>query len=66
LNGATASRTIAKHTKNEISSFVPWTVECLDESVEAALFALPADMRASFERIVHLLETYNDPHVHSR
>jgi phage-related protein len=37
---------------------VIWTTEFLDESVEAALFSLPTDMRASFERIVHLIETF--------
>jgi phage-related protein len=35
-----------------------WTVEFSDASVRAALDDLPVDMRASFERIVHLIEDY--------
>ena len=35
-----------------------WSVELLDDEVEAALSALPNDIRASFERIVHLIETH--------
>ena len=34
-----------------------WAVEFLDEHVEAALSALPFDLRASFARIVNLIET---------
>jgi len=33
-----------------------WSVEFLDEKVQAALYELPRDIRASFERIVHLVE----------
>ena len=47
---------------------MPWTVEYLDERVEAALEALPRDIRAGFERIVHLivshgLERTREPYV---
>lgn len=35
-----------------------WTVEFLDEDVRAALFALPRDIRARFERIVHMIEAH--------
>ena len=35
-----------------------WTVEFMDERVQAALYNLPLDMRASFERIAHLLEDH--------
>ncbi len=34
-----------------------WAVEFLDTGVEAAMTALPADMQASFTRIVSLIET---------
>ena len=37
---------------------VAWTVEFLDEDVLAALSALAPDIRASFERIVHLIEAH--------
>jgi len=45
-----------------------WTVQFLDEAVQAALSALPRDIRASFERIVHLiqdhgLERVREPYV---
>lgn len=33
-----------------------WTVTFLDEEVRAALDGLPADIRARFVRIVHLIE----------
>lgn len=33
-----------------------WTVEFLSEAVEHELDALPKEFRASFERIVHLIE----------
>jgi phage-related protein len=33
-----------------------WTVEFLSADVRDALSALPRDIRASFERIVHLIE----------
>ena len=34
-----------------------WRVEFLDEEVGAAVDALPRDIRAGFERIVHLIES---------
>jgi len=45
-----------------------WSVQLLDEGVQAALSALPADMRASFARIVeiiqaHGLERVREPYV---
>jgi hypothetical protein len=35
-----------------------WSVQFLDSQVEAALFALPHDIRASFERIVRLIQSH--------
>jgi phage-related protein len=35
-----------------------WSVEFIDSEVDAALSALPRDIRASFERIVHLIEDH--------
>ncbi len=35
-----------------------WSVEFLSNDVEAALSAMPNDIRASFERIVHLIESH--------
>jgi phage-related protein len=45
-----------------------WRVEFLDDGVKAAIDALPADIRARFERIVHLirnhgLERMREPYV---
>ena len=45
-----------------------WTVQFLDDEVQAALYALPRDIRASFERIVsiiqdHGLERVREPYV---
>jgi phage-related protein len=45
-----------------------WTVKFLDEEAQAALFALPRDIRAAFERIVtliqgHGLERLREPYV---
>jgi phage-related protein len=37
---------------------VTWSVEFLNGEVEAALSALPGDIRASFEHIVHLIESH--------
>src|SRR5271169_5260914 len=37
---------------------VEWSVEFLNGDVQAALSALPKDIRASFERIVHLIEDH--------
>ena len=36
----------------------PWTVETLNETVDAELAVLPADMRARFVRIVGLIEAF--------
>lgn len=41
-----------------------WRVEFLDEGVEAALDALPRDIRARFERIVHLIENHGLERMH--
>ncbi len=38
-----------------------WTVEFLNGDVEAALSALPEDIRARFERIVYLIEQHGLP-----
>ena len=35
-----------------------WSVEFLDEDVRAELSAMPADIRASFERIVRLIQSH--------
>ena len=35
---------------------MPWTVETLNETVDAELGALPADMRARLARIAELIE----------
>ena len=40
-----------------------WTVETLDERVDAELDALPADMRERFVRIARLLEEFGPHHV---
>lgn len=45
-----------------------WTVQFLDSDVEATLYAMPGDIRASFERIVslikaHGLERMREPYV---
>jgi phage-related protein len=40
-----------------------WTVEILDRRVEKELNALPTDMRASFVRIVELLEEFGPENV---
>ena len=42
-----------------------WSVEFFDEKVRGDLFALSIDLRASFERIVRLIETYGLPKVHA-
>lgn len=41
-----------------------WTVEFLSLEVEAELDALPVDIRASFERIVHLIESAGLERIH--
>jgi hypothetical protein len=35
-----------------------WSVQFLDEGVQAALGGLPADMRAHFARIVELIQAH--------
>ncbi len=40
-----------------------WTVEPLNEIVEAELLALPKDMQAHFLRISELVETFGPHHV---
>ena len=47
---------------------MPWTVETLNETVDAEVEALPADMRARLARIANLieemgLERVGEPHV---
>lgn len=41
-----------------------WSVRFLDAEVRAELDALPVDIRASFERIVHLIEGAGLERVH--
>lgn len=41
-----------------------WTVEFLDESVQAELDAFPADIQARFERITLLIQSYGLEKVH--
>jgi hypothetical protein len=40
-----------------------WTVETLNETVDAELAALPADMRARLTRIAELIEAVGLPSV---
>ena len=40
-----------------------WIVETLNATVDAEIARLPADMRASLQRIVELIETYGLEHV---
>jgi phage-related protein len=47
---------------------MPWSVETLDETVDAELAELPADMRARLVRIAELIESVGlanvkEPHV---
>ena len=47
---------------------MPWTVETLNEAVDAELEELPSDMRARFVHISHLIEEFGlervrEPHV---
>ena len=37
---------------------MPWSVEFLDQRVQSLLDALPLDMRASFQRIVELIQSH--------
>lgn len=41
-----------------------WRVEFLDEDIEAGLLAFPADIQASFFRIVQLIEGHGLERVH--
>jgi len=41
-----------------------WSVEFLNSEVRAELEAMPADIRASFERIVHLVQSFGLERVH--
>jgi phage-related protein len=43
---------------------VKWTVKFLNAEVRAELDVLPTDIRASFERIVHLIEVAGLEKVH--
>jgi phage-related protein len=42
---------------------MPWTVETLNETVDAELAELPADMRARLVRISELIESVGLPNV---
>jgi len=42
---------------------IAWSVETLDETVDAELSALPSDMRARFVRIAELIEAVGLPSV---
>src|SRR5271170_5978253 len=37
---------------------MPWSVEFLDQNVKSTLDALPLDIRASFQRIVELIQSH--------
>ena len=41
-----------------------WSVEFLNAEVSAELDGMPADIRASFERIVHLVQNFGLERVH--
>lgn len=41
-----------------------WTVEFMNEQVQAELAAFPTDVRARFERIVLLIQSYGLEKVH--
>ena len=41
-----------------------WTVEFLDEDVQAVLGAMPADIRAAFRRIVELIAAHGLERIH--
>jgi phage-related protein len=42
---------------------VPWQVGFLDEEIKTTLDAFPADIRASFQRIVELIQAHGLEHV---
>jgi phage-related protein len=37
---------------------MPWSVEFLDQTVKASLDSMPVDIRASFQRIVELIQSH--------
>jgi phage-related protein len=41
-----------------------WSVEFLDQDVQASMDALPVDVRASFQRIVELIQSHGLEMVH--
>src|SRR5271170_5027050 len=43
---------------------MPWSVEFLDQNVKSTLDAFPLDIRASFQRIVELIQTHGLERVH--
>ncbi len=53
---------LAKYTKFDIMN--KWTIEILNEAVEAELEALPADIRAKLVRIIDLITTFGLENVH--
>jgi len=53
---------LAKYTNFDIMN--KWTVEVLNETVEAELEALPADLRAKLTHIVELITTFGLENVH--
>lgn len=42
---------------------MPWSVEFLDQDVQALLDVLPVDIRARFQRIVELIQSHGLEHV---
>src|SRR5579883_2442902 len=46
------------YCKKGIIVDMPWSVEFLDQRVQSLLDALPLDMRASFQRIVELIQAH--------
>jgi len=49
---------ISKISQKKYTVFMAWVVGFLDESVKAGLNALPADIRANFQCISELIQTY--------
>src|ERR1700733_4949829 len=43
---------------------MPWSVEFFDQKVKSSLDAFPLDVRASFQRIVELIQTHGLERVH--
>jgi phage-related protein len=41
-----------------------WSVELLDQNVQASIDALPLEVRASFQRIVELIQSHGLERVH--